>query len=238
MHAGGVSRLRAPADGMEISEPDDGEALSFLNGLYPVSRESFEALERYRALLSAWQAKTNLVAPGTLNAFWSRHVGDSLQVLALFPSTNHWIDLGSGAGFPGLVIAIAQIGKTGCSHVLVESNSKKCAFLRTVARETGADAAIVNGRIESVAKQYAESQPLPEIVTARALAPLPRLLELAEPLLAKGAIGLFHKGREFAAEIEDCRSLWRFDLVIHESRIAAGSVLLEVRNLARADARR
>lgn len=218
---------------MSAAEPADTEAETFLNRIYPVSRETLAAFATYRELLRTWQAKTNLVAPGTLSEFWSRHVGDSLQALALFPQANHWIDLGSGAGFPGMVIAIAQGRDAARSHVLVESNAKKCAFLREVARATGADAKIVNGRIESVAEQYAQEKPLPEIVTARALAPLSRLLELAEPLLAAGAIGVFHKGREFAGEIEDCRGLWQFDLVIHESRIAAGSVLLEVRNPTR-----
>lgn len=218
---------------MTSGEMSDAEAEDFLNRIHPVSRETFADLETYRSLLATWQAKTNLVSPGTLNAFWTRHVGDSLQVLAVMPRANHWIDLGSGAGFPGLVIAIANKSRAERSHVLVESNHKKCAFLRLVARETGAQATIVNDRIESAAKQYAARQPSPEVVTARALAPLRRLLELAEPLLGTGAAGLFHKGRDFRSEVEDCRGLWQFDLVIHESRIEAGSVLLEVRNAMR-----
>ncbi|MEC9343048.1 MAG: 16S rRNA (guanine(527)-N(7))-methyltransferase RsmG [Pseudomonadota bacterium] len=203
---------------------------------YPVSRETTRALETYRALLATWQAKTNLVASGTLDDFWSRHVSDSLQALALFPYTGFWMDLGSGAGFPGLVIAIANASSESRRHVLVESNHKKCAFLRTVARETGARVEIENGRIESVAKRYVTPPDRPEIVTARALAPLSRLLSLAEPVLAAGAIGLFHKGREFRGEVEDCRGLWDFDLVIHESRIEAESVLLEIRNPVRVQA--
>ena len=209
---------------------DEQEAIALLSRIHPVSRETLEQLERYRVLLETWQQKTNLVSSSSLSEFWTRHVADSLQLLALHGQANHWIDLGSGAGFPGMAIAIAQGAGGERSHVLVEANSRKCAFLRAVAQATTAKAIIVNGRIESVAKQWADRLPRREIVTARALAPLKQLLDLAEPLLAAGATGLFHKGRDYAREIEDCRSLWRFDLVIHESRVAAGSVVLEVRN--------
>ena len=212
-------------------------ALAGLERIYPVSRETLAAFETYRSLLATWQAKTNLVAPGTLEDFWQRHIGDSLQALALFPQTRCWMDLGSGGGFPGMVIAIANAGHADRRHDLVESNHKKCAFLRAVTRETGAHALVENERIESAAKRYAAASLLPDMVTARALAPLSRLLELAEPLLAAGAVGLFHKGRDFAREVEDCRGLWQFDLVIHESRIEAGSVLLELRNPVRDKAR-
>ena len=211
--------------------------IPLIERIYPVSRETFSAFETYRALLESWQAKTNLVAPGTLDDFWSRHVCDSLQALALFSEAKSWMDLGSGAGFPGLAIAIANRDRPERRHVLVESNHKKCAFLRAVTRETGAHALVKNERIESAAKRYAAESLLPDMVTARALAPLSRLLELAEPLLAAGAVGLFHKGRDFAREVEDCRGLWQFDLVIHESRIEAGSVLLELRNPVRDKAR-
>ncbi|GIK82755.1 MAG: ribosomal RNA small subunit methyltransferase G [Alphaproteobacteria bacterium] len=215
---------------------DDREA--FLRLYNPVSRETLAALETYRRLLTEWQERTNLVGTATLAEYWMRHVGDSLQALALMPEAYHWIDLGSGAGFPGMVIAIAHGADPRRSHVLIDSNARKCAFLREVARATGAHATVVNERIESAAKRYAQARPAPQVVTARALAPLGRLLELAAPLLADGAVGLFHKGREYQGEIEDCRGLWEFDLVIHKSRIAAGSVLLEVRHPTRAGARR
>jgi 16S rRNA (guanine527-N7)-methyltransferase len=130
-----------------------------------------------------------------------------------------------------LVLAIVNAGLPGAEHHLIESLAKKCAFLRTVARETGAAALIHNERIESAAERIARLRPPPEIVTARALAPLPALLGLAAPLLRAGATGLFHKGRDFLREIEECRGLWRFDLVVHESRIEAGAALLEIRNL-------
>ncbi|MCG6856530.1 MAG: 16S rRNA (guanine(527)-N(7))-methyltransferase RsmG [Salaquimonas sp.] len=221
-----------------MSGKTNGQAKALVDRIYPVSRETFAALETYLALLRTWQAKTNLVAPGTLEDFWTRHVCDSLQALAMFPQTGFWMDLGSGAGFPGMVIAIANIGQPERRHVLVESNHKKCAFLRAVARETEACVAVESGRIESVAKRYVDSGDLPEIVTARALTPLPQLIGLAEPLLNAGSVGLFHKGRDYAREVEDCRGLWESDLVIHESRIEAGSVLLELRNPVRGQVRK
>jgi len=217
--------------------PTEAE-LAELRRVLPVSRETVARFARYRDLLETWQKKTNLVAPGTLPAFWTRHVADSLQALALFPEARRWMDLGSGAGFPGMAIAIANAASPERSHTLVESNARKCAFLREAARATGANAEIICERIESVAERYAGSPERPDLVTARALAPLARLIGLGLPLLAAGATGLFHKGREFQAEIAECRGLWRFDLVIHESRIEAGSVLLEIRNPVRSDARR
>lgn len=216
----------------------DDEAEGLLNRIFPVSRETFETLRAYRSLLDTWQRKTNLVSSATLSQFWERHVADSLQVLALKPRTNQWIDLGSGAGFPGMVVAIAQRENSGGSHILIESNAKKCAFLRETARATATPATVVCDRIESASKHFAHATPRPEMVTARALSSLANLIELAEPLLLAGATGLFHKGREYARELEECRGLWQLDLVIHESRVAAGSVLLEVRDPVRIGAGR
>lgn len=207
------------------------QELALLESIHPVSRETLERFGVYRDQLQRWQAKTNLVGPSTLADFWSRHVADSLQCLALFPNADVWADLGSGGGFPGLAIAIANADESGKNHHLVESIHKKCAFLRSVARETGARATVHGERIESVAKHIADLQEKPQIVTARALAPLSQLLGLAQPILACGAVGLFHKGRDFEAELRECDGLWQFDLVVHDSRIEIGSVLLEIRNL-------
>jgi len=209
------------------------DEIDAVQAVWPVSRETIQRFETYRELLERWQTRTNLVAPGTLKQFWKRHVADSLQVKALFPDALRFADLGSGAGFPGLVLAITGAEETLSEFHLVESLQKKCAFLRTVARETGARIVLHNERIESVTKQLSQLSPAIEIVTARALAPLPKLLDLAEPLLGKGAVGLFHKGREYRSEIEECHGLWRFDLVVHESRIETGSVLLEIRDPVR-----
>ena len=210
--------------------PTAAEA-ELIAGIHPVSRETIDRLSIYRQLLETWQAKTNLVAPNTLGQFWSRHVADSLQVKALVPDARRFADLGSGGGFPGMVLAIANAGLDGAEHHLIESLAKKCAFLREVARGTGAPVTIHNERIELAAERLARREPAPEIVTARALAPLKELLPLAAPLLQAGATGIFHKGREYMREIEECHGLWRFDLVVHHSRIEAGSALLEIRNL-------
>ncbi len=204
-----------------------------LESIHPVSRETLDRLERYRQVLVQWQAKTNLVAPATLNDFWTRHVADSLQIKALAPNAVRMVDLGSGGGFPGMVLAIAGSEQPGSEHHLVESLNKKCAFLRAVGIETGTRCTVHCQRIESAAKQIAQSTIRPQIVTARALAALPKLLELAEPLMAVGAKALFHKGRDYLAEIEECRGLWQFDLVVHASKIETGSAILEISNLAR-----
>lgn len=195
-----------------------------------VSRETILRLRKYHTLLKNWQSKTNLVSRHTLDQFWTRHVADSLQCLAILPKTTCWIDLGSGAGFPGMVIAIADRDDKEKQHHLIESNNKKCAFLRMAARETGANAVIHTERIESVTKQTSEVLPLPRTITARALASLPQLMEWSEPLLCDEAVALFHKGRDYRREVEECNGLWQFDLVVHESRVVADSVLLEIRN--------
>jgi 16S rRNA (guanine527-N7)-methyltransferase len=196
-----------------------------------VSHDALERLESVVALLERWQAIHNLVGPGTLDDVWERHIADSAQLVDLFPAARRWLDLGSGAGFPGLVIAILLRGVEGASVALVESNQKKCAFLREAVRVTGAPAEVVCDRIESVAKRWAE--PL-DVVTARALAPLPVLCGLVAPLLSRGAVGVFHKGRGLDVEIRDARQTWDIDLVEHGSRVGEGT-LVEIRRLRRRD---
>ena len=200
---------------------------SSLNEILPVSRETFLKLEILADGVERWQPKPNLIANGTLDDLWSRHIADSLQSIALKPSAKHWIDIGSGGGFPGLVIAACMAMSEDSTVHLVESNSKKCAFLRQMNRQMGAKAEIHAERIESAAKRIST----PEIVTARALAALPKLLDLASPWLLDGAIGLFHKGRDFEAEIKECDGLWEFDLINHPSTISDESVILEISNL-------
>lgn len=166
---------------------------------YSVSRETRERLEILVAELHRWQAAKNLVGPGTLDQVWSRHVADSLQLLEHAPPTARtWLDLGSGAGFPGLVIAIAVAEREGARVDLVEANSRKCAFLRHVARLTGAPARIHPARIEDVVGGFVGKT---DVVTARALAPLDKLLAWCGELLKTGSIGLFPKGERVAAEL-------------------------------------
>jgi len=194
-----------------------------------VSRETLARLSAYQALLIKWQKKTNLVASSTIDDYWSRHVGDSIQCRDINPDAHHWVDIGSGGGFPGLVIAAGFAGQSDHSMVLVESNAKKCAFLREVSRKLGLETKVVNDRIE----KYIRTDNAPDVVTARALANLNVLLCYCEPWISAECVGLFHKGREYRKEIEDCYDKWQFDLVEHRSKVSEESVILEISNLTR-----
>jgi 16S rRNA (guanine527-N7)-methyltransferase len=162
-----------------------------------VSRETIERLEILEAMLLRWQSIKNLVAPSTLPNLWTRHIADSKQIVDLAPDCLRWADFGSGAGFPGLVIAICLVDRAGAVVHLIESDHRKCAFLREAARETGAPVLVHNARVETVVDDLANIQ----IVTARALTALPDLLVLSMPLLKKGACGLFLKGQDVASEL-------------------------------------
>ncbi len=206
--------------------------LSELSRIHPVSRETFQRLKVLVARVEEWQKKTNLIAPSTLNDIWNRHIADSLQCIRLKPEARKWVDIGSGGGFPGLVIAAVMAEYENSSVHLVESIQKKCSFLRQVNRQMEARANVHCSRIEEAGLDIEN----PEIVTARALAALPLLLELSSPWLLNGAVGLFHKGRDFEAELADCDGRWEFDLISHESIISTDSVILEIHNLKRIDA--
>ncbi len=196
-----------------------------------VSRETLERLKIYQALLVQWQQKTNLVAPSTLDDFWQRHIADSLQCHWLYPEKVRWSDIGTGGGFPGMVIAITLAENPDSNITLIDSNQKKCAFLRTVLRETGARALVVCKRIE----QFVAADNGPDIVTARAVASLDSLLQLCEPWLMDKTVGLFHKGRDFRQELQEAHGRWRFDLIIHPSRNSEDSVILEIARLRQRD---
>jgi 16S rRNA (guanine527-N7)-methyltransferase len=173
--------------------------------LTPVSRETSERLDRFVAELLRWQQRINLIAPSTIPKLWTRHVADSLQLLPLAPRARRWVDLGSGGGFPGMVIACALADVPGARVDLVEANAKKAAFLREAARVTGGPATIHPVRIGD----FAQNPPAAvEIVTARALAPLAELLAQAYPLLSAGAEGLFPKGQDVAAELTEAAKCW------------------------------
>jgi len=169
-----------------------------------VSRETREALETHLGLLEAWAPKINLVGPGQLEGYWQRHALDCAQLLNLAPGARRWIDLGSGAGFPGLVIACCLKGVEGAQVDLVESNAKKVAFLREAIRATGAPARV---RLER-SEQAAAAGGRYDVVTARAFAPLLRMIDDAEPFLQNGAIGLFLKGESVETEIREAGSRW------------------------------
>jgi 16S rRNA (guanine527-N7)-methyltransferase len=196
-----------------IRGPDDFAAA------FRVSRQTLDRLATYERLLRHWQKTINLVAPSTLDAIWHRHFADSAQIVRLAPAAvRSWVDLGSGAGFPGLVVAILLAdspsprlrgeGMSAPRITLIESDSRKCAFLREVARRTGITVDILSTRIEQATTQ-AKVEP-PEVVSARALAPLDRLLGLAAPLFTPSTVGVFLKGRDAALEIETAAKAWTF----------------------------
>ena len=199
----------------------------FLQSNCHVSRETMELFQVYVDLLVYWQKKTNLVANSTLGEIWHRHICDSAQYKLIFPTKRKWLDIGSGAGFPGLVLAILGRDQPGFHVQMVESNGKKAAFLRKIIRETAVPASVCVERIESVAKQFDQC----EVVTARAVSSLNNLFNLTSGWLEKDAVGLFPKGREYLQELEECRGRWEFDLIKHNSQIEENSVVLEIRNL-------
>jgi 16S rRNA (guanine527-N7)-methyltransferase len=192
-----------------------------------VSRETEARLAAFESEFLKWAARINLVAPSTIKDVRQRHIADSAQILDLAPEAKNIIDLGSGGGFPGLILAIL-LAETPESRVhLVESNGKKCAFLRHIVRTLSLNATVHNDRIEDVINTLRK----PDIITARALAPLPLLLQLALPQLSNNVPGFFHKGRDHAHEIAAARGEFNFDLLVHPSRVDSGSVILEIRNV-------
>ena len=190
---------------------------------FTVSRETLAYLDRYVALLVTWQSRVNLIAPSTIGEIWTRHVADSLSLERHIPAFQRAVDLGSGAGFPGLVIASMR-AESGGTVDLIESNAKKAAFLRTVQRETGLRGTVHAGRIEECGAALAAA----EIVTARALAPLETLLTLVAPHIAPSTRCFFAKGRSHEQEINAAAAHWRFSMVKHESALEDGSVVLEI----------
>jgi 16S rRNA (guanine527-N7)-methyltransferase len=183
-------------------------------------------LLRFENTFLKWNQRINLSAPSTLGQTWQRHILDSAQLLALEPQARQWLDIGSGGGFPGLVVAFL-LRERGGSIDLVESNRKKTGFLQAIVGEFDLPARIHARRIEDVHKLVRQ----PQVVTARALASLPLLLDLAAPWLTNGARGLFHKGRDYRTEVEESAHHWNFDLVEHASTIDPQGVVLDIRNL-------
>jgi len=195
--------------------------------LTPVSRETLARLDSFVAVLTAWQRRINLIAPSTEAKIWTRHIADSLQLLALAPQARVWVDVGSGAGFPGLAIACALADTAGARVHLVESNGKKAAFLREAVAATGACATVHAIRVEDF---IAAASPI-DVVTARALAPLPKLLALAYPLLKRGTLGLFPKGQDVAVELTDAAKCWNIQVSLALSRTDSKARIVVVRGL-------
>jgi 16S rRNA (guanine527-N7)-methyltransferase len=190
--------------------------------LTPVSRETEARLDAYVNLLVQWQAKTNLVASSTLPNLWTRHISDSLQLLALAPSAKIWVDLGSGGGFPGVVLACAMADTPGAMVHLVERNAKKAAFLREALRITSALGTI---HLSDIGDYVDSLSGVVDCVTARAVAPLHQLVGFAEPLVSKGAKALFLKGQDVEAELTEATKSWRLMSRLHPSLTGQGWIV-------------
>ena len=205
-----------------MSAPD---AAAF-QALTSATPEQMADLEVFRRRLTETNAVMNLVGPDTLPDFWNRHAWDSAQLLGHAPDALRWADLGAGAGLPGLVLAILLKGRPDAHIWLVDSLTKRCRFLQTVVDELALPATVVLGR--------AEAQRLTvDVVTARALAPLDRLLGYAQPYLHSGALGLFLKGEKADAELIEARRQWHFEAGLTPSRSDARGRILSVRRLRR-----
>lgn len=208
-----------------MADRDRAVALAQLD----VSRETVARLDAYVDLIRRWQGVRNLVARSTLDSIWSRHVVDSAQLLDAVPAeARRLVDLGSGAGFPGLVLAILLRERPGLRVTLIESDQRKAAFLRAAARELDLPVEVRAERIETALADPPDC----DVVTARALAPLDKLLDLAAPLIERAALGVFPKGENVAGELTGSRAVDKFEIELRPSRTRAGAVIVIVRQSA------
>ncbi|MBM3603504.1 MAG: 16S rRNA (guanine(527)-N(7))-methyltransferase RsmG [Alphaproteobacteria bacterium] len=194
-----------------------------------VSRETLDQLDHYRQLVNKWNPAINLVASNTLKDFHQRHVEDCLQLAEISAGeTGKWVDLGSGGGLPGIVLAIS-LQKTNLYFKLIESDKRKSAFLRTVIRELSLNnIEVLNDRIEETDPETAD------MVSARALAPLPRLLPLVLHHMSPTGTAWLMKGRNWEAECKEASQHWKFDLDVFPSRTDPDAAILKVTGVAHA----
>lgn len=193
-----------------------------------VSRETLDRLTILAELLTKWNPRINLVSRTSLEDLWSRHIFDSVQVFQRAPNAGHWVDIGSGGGFPGLVVALMAEEPGAPEKVtMIESDQRKCAFLRTVLRETGVTAHILTERIEKAPPQAAD------VLSARALADLGTLCAFSERHLAPGGRGLFQKGASWKKEVTAAQESWSFDLEVIQSKTETEAVILKLGDIRR-----
>ena len=209
----------------DIVEPvTDAESFARASGATPAQMAE---LDRYRQMLAEWNEVMNLVGPATLSEFWNRHAWDSAQLLQLAPEALTWADLGAGAGLPCLILAILGKGRDGFHVHLVESMAKRCRFLSEVVTALDLPATVHNERAENLHLAV-------DIVTARACAPLSRLLGYAQPYLRKGATALFLKGQDVASDLEEATKSWDFEAETIPSLSDPRGRIVRVRRLKRA----
>jgi 16S rRNA (guanine527-N7)-methyltransferase len=214
----------APPEAQPLAEPMDAAGFARVSGATP---EQMADLERFRVMLAERNEVMNLVGPASLPDFWSRHAWDSAQLLKLAPDARAWADLGAGAGLPGLVLAILGKGVIGFHVDLVESMTKRCKFLSEVVAELQLPATVHNARAENLELTV-------EIVTARACAPLHRLLRYAQPYLQSGATGLFLKGQDVVSEMREAARYWEYEADVVPSKSDPRGRIVRVKRLGRA----
>jgi 16S rRNA (guanine527-N7)-methyltransferase len=207
----------------------DAEAVAGLQKAFGVSHETLRRLQVHVDLLRRWQTQINLIAPDTLPDIWGRHVADTLQLAPLAPNARLWLDLGSGAGFPGLVLA-AALHERGGRVLLVESDQRKAAFLREAARHMQVTVDVQCQRIETCMKRLPVR---PDAVTARALAPLSRLIDWTHSLVGNGVPGVFPKGRTAEVELTEARKSWTVEARLVPSRTDPQSKIVVIDQLTR-----
>lgn len=198
---------------------------------FHVSRETAARLDIYVAELLRWNRTKNLIGPSTTEDIWTRHIADSLQLLPLAPEARVWVDLGSGAGLPGVVVAAAQAERAGAVVHCIESRQAKAAFIRNAARLCRAPVIVHASRIEDVVNDFPGRV---DVVTARALAPLSELIDLATPLLIKGALGLFLKGQDVGSELTEAARCWSMNFETTPSQTDPRGAIVALRSVRRA----
>jgi 16S rRNA (guanine527-N7)-methyltransferase len=209
--------------GTRVDPPQTPAAFQAATGC---TGEQLADMQAFLGLLTEWNGRMNLVGPSALAEFWPRHAFDSAQLLRLAPGASVWADLGAGAGFPGLVLAILLKGRPGAKVHLVESMAKRCRFLSEVSGRLALPVEIHNARAEDLGISV-------DIVTARACAPLPRLLGYAQPYLRRGATGLFLKGQDVVSELTEAAKCWKFEAELSASSSHPDGRILQVKGLSR-----
>ena len=199
--------------------------------LTAVTPEIARRLNIYIDLLGQWRSVTNLISESSFAQVWMRHVADSAQLLAYAPSARRWLDFGSGAGFPGIVIAIQLAGRPGAVVHCIESDRRKSAFLRRVVRATGAPVFVHSARIESIDPKF--MGPV-DAVTARGLGPLPQVIELANVWIGDGALGIFPCGRSASEQVRALTEASKFEIETFPSRLDADARIVRVRSATQA----
>lgn len=211
-----------------------GSVSAFQNS-FDVSRETMDLLDRYVELIVKWNKSINLVSKTTISDIWDRHIADSAQLFSLVDIYNieKWLDVGSGGGLPGIVIAILAKEKIKeAKVVLVESDSRKCAFLRTVTRDLGLNVEVIEDRIEAISPVKAD------VVSARAFAGLDKLMELSSRHGKADAVCLFLKGQTHNAELTLAQESWNIEVESLQSMTDSSARILKIKGITRADERR